>query len=117
MLLVAVAGLLSAWPSIRWGGIKNLHSLIAAGILVLMAAIVSLIPIVIAAQRKADWLGQACLGATVVRLLLTISLGSGWYLMAKPPMMAFMVWMVLFYLVLLVWETITAMRFVKKVYG
>lgn len=117
IVLVAVVSLLAAWPSIHWGGRENVLSLLAAGVLVLIACIVSLIPIAIAVQRKADWLGQACLGATVIRLLLTMSLGSGWYLAAKPPMIAFLVWMTLFYLVLLAWETIIAMRFVKKVYG
>ena len=101
----------------HWGGSENLQALIAAGVLTLIASIVSLIPITMAVEKKADWLGQACLGATVIRLLLTMSLGIGWYLAVKPPMLAFALWTMLFYLALLAWETKTAMGFVKTVYG
>ena len=117
ILLVAVVGLLSAWPSLHWGGSENIQALIAAGVVTLIASIVSMIPITIAVEQKADWLGQACLGATVIRLLLTMLLGCGWYLAFKPPMMAFALWTMLFYLVLLAWETKTAMGYVKRVYG
>jgi len=117
LLLVAAVGLLSWWPSVHWGGSENVQALIAAGVVTLIASIVSLIPITIAVEKKADWLGQACLGATVIRLLLTMALGCGWYVAVKPPMMAFALWTMLFYLVLLAWETKTAMGFVKTVYG
>lgn len=114
---MAAVGLLSAWPSVHWGGRENLQALIAAGVVTLIAGIVSLIPITMAVEQKADWLVQAWLGATVIRLLLTISLGLGWYLTVKPPLPAFALWTILFYLVLLAWETKTAMGFVKSMYG
>ena len=117
ILLVAVVAVISAWPSLHWGGSKNFQALIAAGIITLIAGIVGLVPITIAVQHKADWLGQACLGATVIRLLVTLSAGMGWYLAIKPPLMAFALWVMLFYLVLLAWETKMAMGFVKTVYG
>ena len=110
-------GLLSEWPSLHWGGRENLQALVAAGVLTLIASIVSLIPITMAVEKKADWLGQACLGATVIRLLLTMALGCGWYVAARPPLTAYLIWTMLFYLVLLAWETKTAMGFVKTVYG
>ena len=113
---MAVVVLLSAWPSLHWGGSENLQALIAAGVVTLIASIISMIPMTIAVEKKADWLGQACLGATVTRLLLTMSLGCGWYVAVKPPMMAFALWTMLFYLVLLAWETKTAMGYIKRVY-
>lgn len=116
-VLVAVVGLLSAWPSYHWGGSENLQAMIAAAVLTLIAGIVSLIPITLAVGQKADWLGQACLGATVIRLLLTLTIGVGWYAAVKPPLMAFSLWTMLFYLLLLAWETKTAMGYVKTIYG
>ena len=117
IVLVCVVGLLSAWPSLHWGGSENIQALIAAGAVTLIASIVSMIPITMAVAQKSDWLGQACLGATVIRLMVTMLLGCGWYVAAKPPMTAFLLWTMLFYLVLLVWETKIAMRYVKRFYG
>ena len=117
LLLVAAVGLLSWWPSVHWGGSENVQALIAAGVVTLIASIVSLIPITIAVDQKADWLGQACLGATVIRLMVTLAAGMGWYLAVKPPLIAFALWTMLFYLVLLVWETRIAMKFIKDIYG
>jgi len=116
ILLVTVVGLLSAWPSLHWGGSENIQALIAAGAVTLIASIVSMIPITIAVEQKANWLGQACLGATVIRLMVTLLLGSGWYMAAKPPMMVFLLWTMLFYFILLAWETKTAMGYIKRVY-
>jgi hypothetical protein len=116
ILLVAGIGLLAAWPSYHWGGSENLQAMLAAGVVTLIASVVSLIPITIAAEQKADWLGQACLGATVIRLMVTLAAGMGWYLAVKPSLMAFALWTMLFYLVLLAWETKTAMGYIKIVY-
>ena len=117
LLLVGGIGLPAAWPSYHWGGSENLQAMLAAGVVTLLASIVSLIPITIAAERKADWLGQACLGSTVIRLMVTLAAGMGWFLVAKPPLLAFALWTMLFYLVLLVWETRIAMKFIKNIYG
>jgi hypothetical protein len=117
ILLVTVLGVLSAWPSLHWGGRENLQALVAAGVITLIAGIVSLIPITIAVGQKADWLGQAVLGATVIRLLVTLTAGMVWYLSVKPPLTAFVLWAMLFYLVLLAWETKTAMGYIKTIYG
>ncbi|MBN1846810.1 MAG: hypothetical protein JW810_14085 [Sedimentisphaerales bacterium] len=115
--LVLMVVLLASWPSYRWGGSENLQAMLAGAGLTLVVSIISLIPMAAAVQRRADWLGQACLGATVIRLLGTLVAGMGWYLLLRPRLAAFALWTMLFYLILLAWETKTAMGYIRLVYG
>jgi len=78
---------------------------------------VSLVPLTIAVQRRADWLAQACLGGTVVRMLLTLLIATIVYLVIKPPLMTFVICLLVFYMVLLAWETFIAVKFIQVYYA
>ena len=90
--------------------------MVAAGCVCLAATIIGLIPLLIAWQRRAQWLGQACLGATVLRLLVTFLIGTLTYLALQPNLTAFALWTMLFYLALLAWETKTAVKIIRVFY-
>ena len=88
---------------------------ISAGLICLVMTIISLIPLTVATRAYRDWLGHACLAGTTIRLLLTLFAGLAIYtlVIASRQKMAFVLWSLCFYLVLLVWETITSVRIIK----
>jgi hypothetical protein len=114
--IVLIIILLGAWPSWHFGSAGGMEAMLAAGGVCLVGAIVSLVPMVMAIGKKADWLAQACLGGTVLRMLVTLALGTAVYLAMKPAMMAYTLWVMVFYLVLLVWETKTALKYIRAFY-
>ena len=91
---------------------------IFAGLICLIMTIVSLIPLTMAMRACRDWLGHACLAGTTIRMLLTLFAGLAAYTLAIEPRqkVAFVLWLMGFYLALLVWETITAVRIIKMFY-
>ena len=91
---------------------------ISAGLICLIMTIISLIPLTVATRVYRDWLGHACLAGSTIRLLLTLFAGLAAYELAIEPQqkMTFVLWLLGFYLVLLVWETITAAGIIKMFY-
>ena len=93
-------------------------SVIFAGLICLIMTIISLVPLTIAMRGHRDWLGQACLAGTTIRLLLTLFAGLAVRELVIEPRQktAFVLWLLGFYLILLVWETITTAGIIKMVY-
>ena len=115
-LVVLVVFAAGVWPSWHWAGDDGLRAMSAAVIICLTAAMVSLAPTIVALRRQADWLAQALLGGTLIRLLTTLVLGGAVWLALQPAKVVFGVWLVIFYLTLLAWETLTAVRLIKAHY-
>jgi len=115
-ILVITIILLGIWPSWHYGGEAGLKTMVAAGGVCLTGTIISLVPMVIAIKKKAIWLAQACLGGTVLRLLMTLILAGVVYWAIKPSMIVFALWIMGFYLVLLTWETKTALKYIRAFY-
>lgn len=117
------------WIIQRNEGRAGLSGLAVAAIICLAAAMISLIPIALAGNRRggvrvdgqvggqADRLAMACLLGTGIRLLLTMSAGLIIYLVLQPSMMVFSVSLVVFYLALLAWETLTAVKMIRNKYS
>jgi len=91
---------------------------IYAGLICLIMTVVSLIPFTVATRACRDWLGHVCLAGTTIRLLLTLFAGLTVHELVIEPRqkITFVLWLLGFYLVLLVWETITAARIIKMFY-
>ena len=91
---------------------------ISAGLICLIMTIISLIPLTVATRAYRDWLGQACLAGTTIRLLLTLFAGLAVHALVIEPQqkITFILWLLGFYLALLAWETITAVRIIKMFY-
>ncbi len=120
VLIVCIAGLVIFFAASKWidqspGAIK---ALILSGLICLIAALISMIPIAYAHQRQSDWLPQACLGATAIRLLMTLAAGMIVFatVIDKASENFFAIITVCFYMTLLMWETITAIKFAKRLY-
>jgi len=115
-LIVLIIVVLAIWPCSHFSPEKGLTALLTAALVCFLPVCVSLVPLVIAVQRQADWLAQACLGGTVARMLLTLLMGTIVYLIIKPPMMTFVICLLVFYMVLLAWETIIAVKYINAFY-
>ncbi|MCF7958860.1 MAG: hypothetical protein K9M57_10470 [Phycisphaerae bacterium] len=120
ILVVSVTGLIVFFAAGPWidespGAVK---ALVTSGVICLMAALVSMVPLAIAHQRRADWLPQACLGGTTIRLLLTLTVSMIFFtaVMEEKVENFFAIVTVCFYLTLLMWETFTAIKFAKRLY-
>ena len=55
-LIVLVIGMLAAWPCLHWSFSGGLVTMVASELLCLATTIISLIPMVMAVSRRADWL-------------------------------------------------------------
>jgi len=117
VLLVLIIALLTAWPCWHFSGEQGMTALVLAAGVCLVSSCISLAPLLIAVRRRADWLAQACLGGTVIRLLLTLFIGTLVYFTFKPPMMTFALSAAAFYLGLLAWETKVAVGFIRVYYS
>ena len=106
-----------AYPSWRLGGREGLEAMALAGVICVVVAVTSLVPVVVAVVRQADWLGQACLAGTTVRMLVTVAAGVVCYVVMRPATFAYAMWMVVFYLVLLAWETVWVSGIIKAKYA
>ena len=116
-LIVLIIAVLAIWPCRYFSPDKGLTALITAALVCFFPVFVSLVPLTIAVKRQADWLAQACLGGTVARMLLTLLIGTIVYLVIKPPMMTFVICLLVFYMVLLAWETFIAVKFINAFYA
>ena len=116
-LIVLIIAVLAIWPCSHFSPEKGLTALLTAALVCFLPVCVSLVPLTIAVKRQADWLAQACLGGTVARMLLTLLTGTIVYLVIKPPMMTFVICLLVFYMVLLAWETFIAVKFIQAYYA
>lgn len=116
-LIVLIIALLAIWPCRHFSPENGLTALLTAALVCFFPVCFSLVPLTIAVKRKADWLAQACLGGTVARMLLTLLIGTIGYFVIKPPMMTFVICLLVFYMVLLAWETFIAVKFIQAHYA
>ena len=105
-LVGGVGSLLAGSRAAEWGGAVLYFS---AG-LNLAGCWLGYVPIEIARRVQADWLPQAALGATVIRLLIVASgtllaITQEWW-----PLRPLSVWMIVFYLSLLAVETVVVVK-------
>jgi len=115
-LAVAAAAAIGYGPTeSRWGA-AGVDSMIAVAVICLGSALVALTPMALVAPRHPDYIGQAALGATVIRLLLTMGALVGYQVMAQPHMASFLLWAPLFYLLLLAIETTFGVIMVRRYY-
>ncbi len=116
-LIVLILAVLAIWPCRYFSPEKGLTALITAALVCFFPVCLSLVPLVIAVKRQSDLLAQACLSGTVVRMLLTLLIGTIGYLIIKPPMMTFVICLLVFYMVLLAWETALAVKYINEFYA
>ena len=120
VLIVAAVILLGIGPVCLWSSRPRqaVEAMVFAGMICLCMGIISLVPLVKAARHHPDWLGQAWLAGTVIRLLLTLIGAILVYFAVIEPrqIKVYTSWIVCFYLILLVWETLTATKMVKMFY-
>jgi len=109
LALAAIAVLCPRWLD----PVRGSAVLAAAGICY-AAAFVALIPMAWGAPRRPDWMGQAALGAIVIRLMLTLAAGAAYLYFFEPHRATFMASAVGCYLILLAVETTIAIRLVHR---
>lgn len=90
--------------------------MLAVAVLCLVSAFIAILPIAFVAPRYPDQIGQAALGATVIRLLLTMGALVAYQVLKQPHMASFLFWAPIFYLLLLAIETTFGVIMVKKYY-
>lgn len=116
MLVTAGAAAAGRGPTLaRWGtdGVTSMNAIAA---ICLVSALVAMIPLAITALRWPAHIGQAALGGTVLRLLLTMA-GAGIYqTLFDPQMGSFLFWAVVFYCLLLAVETGFGVVLVNRYY-
>jgi len=96
----------------RWG-LEGLASMWAAAAICLAAAVAAALPLLIVGSRSPTYVGQAALGGTVMRLLLTGLLGVGYQLWTNVHLKSFLTWLTVLYLSLLVVETVMSLVIVR----
>lgn len=99
----------------RWGA-EGVQTMNAVGAICLVSALVALIPLALVSIRWPHFIGQAALGCTVLRLMLTMAAGAVYQSIAKPQMGSFVFWAVVFYCLLLVVETAFGVFLVNRYY-
>ena len=99
----------------RWGE-DGLDSMTAVAVICLCTAVVAMAPMAVIAPRRPDYIGQAALAATVLRLLLTMAACVGYQVTADPHLPSFLFWATVFYLLLLAIETGFGVVAVRRFY-
>lgn len=99
-----------------FSGKGNFAPMIVAGFICLVTGIISMIPLSMAVRRGASWLGEVCLAGTAIRLLLTLFaiVAACIIIMPSGQMRAFVFWTLGFYFALLIWETLTGVRYITE---
>lgn len=107
--VIAGAVALGYQPTLaRWGD-AGIAEIWPAAIICGGAALISAIPILICAFFAPKYVLLAGIGGTTVRLLLTMIAGVTYQVVSSPQLTAFLTWLVVFYLLLLVVETVLAL--------
>lgn len=99
----------------RWGE-AGVQSMRAVSVICLAAALCALIPMGFVALKWPGHIGQAALGATVLRLLLTMAAIAAYQTLAEPHMASFLMWAVIVYCLLLAVETGFGVYLVHRYY-
>lgn len=99
----------------RWGA-DGVRSMYAIGAICLAAAVLGAAPLMLVARRWPAYMGQAVLGGTALRLLLTMAAAGAYQVAARPHLPSFLFWAVVFYLLLLVIETAFGVAAVRRHY-
>jgi hypothetical protein len=99
----------------RWGN-SGVESMYVVAAICLSVSLLAAIPISIVAVRRPDYIGQAALAGTAVRLLLTMGGMVAYQIMAQPNMGAFLFWAVVFYLLFLTIEAAFSVALVRRCY-
>jgi len=116
---VSIPALLAGYLSRYWSNGPTVREILWAALSCLVMSVISLVPVVFIAQKKAEWLALAFLAGSGIRLFSTLITATIVYmLLIEPERMAlFAMTVVGFYLVLLGWETMIALKLVKRRYG
>ena len=99
----------------RWGA-AGVDSMIAVAVICFAAAAIGAVPLVIVAPRWPDQIGQAVLGGTVIRLLLTMAFAGVYQLIYDPHLASFLSWATIIYLLLLTVETTFGVLAIRRFY-
>ncbi len=99
----------------RWGS-DGTDSLLAVGVICLCSSLLALAPLGFVAPRYPEYIGQAGLAATVLRLMLTMGALVAYQVLMTPHLQSFLFWAPIFYLLLLAIETGFGVAMVKKYY-
>ncbi len=113
--VVVLAAVGYAPTSSRWGE-EGLSSMLAIGSICLTTGLLGLLPLLIVVPRWPSYTGQAVLGGTVLRLLLTMALGAAYQVLYDPHLASFLFWAAAFYLTILVIETIWGAVAIRRHY-
>ena len=111
MALLAGAGSIPTW---NLAGEAGVWALAAALLICLPCALLSLIPMgYVLVKGMKDWWVQAAVATMALRMFTTLAAAflAAWLL--PVPTVVFLVWLLLFYAALLVWETALVIRIVN----
>jgi len=116
--LIVVVTLGIVWPVCHWGWGTEGAAIFGAAIACFIGSICSLIPVVVAVNHKTDWFVHACLGATMIRMLVTGAVAWIVCLVVLPSgqRVIFAVSVLIIYMCLLVWETLIVTKLLKRFY-
>jgi len=104
------------WPCRQWGGQAGVQAMLMAAGLCTTAVVLSLVPMTVAAVHQAGWIGMACLVGPAIRLMLTLLGAVLIYHWRRPPLGVFAVCLMVFYLALLVWETLASRAAIRAAF-
>ena len=113
ILLLALLAGLGGFPTWKLAGGSGLWALVTAGLICLVSGLLSLLPLgYVLVKEMKDWWVQAALATITFRMLSTLISGfiAAWLL--PLPKTVFLVWILLFYLVIVMGETVVIIRFV-----
>ncbi len=116
LILIVTAGI--AWPGWYWAKQAGIEAIGWAALVGLLGSFCSLIPVVIARYKKSTWLVQACLGATMIRMVLTGIFAWIIYLLVleRENRLVFALAVLVLYLALLIWETFIVLKSIRVIY-
>lgn len=104
-----------AWPGWYWFGTAGVEAIFWAALVCLIGSLASLIPVVMAAQRRRQWLIQASLAAMGIRMVVTAGIAFLVYLavLEARHRLIYALSVLVFYLSLLIWETWVVVKYVR----
>ncbi len=119
--LVAVVGFIGcgvAW-AVHPKPVAAVISILAGGCVCLVMGIVSLLPVLLNSGQDREWLAQLAFLSMGIRLLGTLAGAGivGFFFIKSDMKLFFGLCTVGFYILLLFWETMTAIRIVKLAYS
>ena len=114
LAVAAAAVLIGERPTFAHWGEAGVRSMRAAVGMCLFAALAAAVPIAIATGRKSSYAPQACLGGTVLRLLITGGLAIAYQSSATIHLRSFLFWLLIAYLAFLAVETALTLVVVRR---